>query len=112
MLPYKSGFYYFDVNNLGYYNNLNFDLLLKNDSLIKFNKLFLDGIYISKNMNKDCFFGRYSSQNEEEVLVFICGFLKGLSINQKYKNYLYLKSIEEKEKCFYDFFSKCSIMEK
>ena len=112
MIPYKNGFYYFDINDLDNYYNMNIRLFFNNKTLYNFNDTFMSALNIGKNMDTDIFFGRYSSTVEEEVLVFIFGFLKGIEENNKYKNYLYHRSLEYKEKCFNDFFSKCSISEK
>jgi hypothetical protein len=112
MIPHKNGYYYFDVNDINYFINMHIELSLNDDLLIKLNNIFIYGLNIGKTMEKDYTFGRYRSNDEEEVLVFIYGFLKGIDINKQYKKYLYMRSLENKDKCFDIFFSKCSILEK
>jgi hypothetical protein len=111
MIPYKNRFYYFNINDLDYYLSTNIESSISNEILSKHHNIFIYALDIGKNMDNNISFDKYMSIVKEEVLVFIFGFLKGIDTNIKYKNYLYQMSIEYKEKCFKDFFSKCSILE-
>jgi hypothetical protein len=111
MVPYKSGFYYFNIDDLDHYISINIELLISNNILANFNNTYIYGLNIGKNMDINISFGRYSSTIKEEVIVFIFGFLRGIEENDKYRKYLYSKSLEYREKSFNDFFSKCSILE-
>ena len=89
MIPFRSGYYYFDINDVAIYDKYVILNVLFKNSVTKYEKTLEDGVSLGKNMNKFIKngFGRFSSTVEEEVLVYILGVLKGIELTKKSNKY-------------------------